>query len=542
MRITLAAPLVASLVLSVVPTIGWAAEVTPGDGTLLVHHRTGKVENTTKRPDQKEFDLDSTNPHTILLFPDEKVRVFVVDPNPFLFAYKLDSVTQTPNADFEAAGKLADALGGIPDSLGTLAGASKPGGTFSIATASPQLRAAFAPMLDKARRPDASEIKDLRIRVQALLTLATDPSEKSELNRIDLKLSQMNDWLQDKTKTVSDAELQAWRADIEDSLNIIAAKQAVGVALAKLDHDSWVKFSKSIKDLRDKTAAIPTLIGRTTGSLKQVEDLRAEVEGWNFADIEKTVNDGYEKLDQVENEIQQALSKAPVFKFESIDSRLVALNAARGQKYQVDKAIGLVNEFIKTLNQVDKPLQIGESISYDHTKDTTFKFSVTPIAERAKLAAATGRTTGTFALVFKARSLAGLRFGAAAVYSFVKKPAFKTVAADGKFKIVEDDSEYSAQKVAAMLTIVPRSWSDPTFGGAIELGVNPGKDEVAFFLGGALRIQERIHFGAGFTYQQVPVLKGQKPGDLLDKAEDIKVGREFKGGAYLSLGISVKIN
>ncbi|HEX3552872.1 MAG TPA: hypothetical protein VIA62_06555 [Thermoanaerobaculia bacterium] len=541
MRITLAAPLVASLLFSV-PTTGWAGEVTPGDGTLLVHHRTGKVENATKRPDQKEFDLDSTAPHTVLLFPDEKVRVFVGDPNPFLFAYKLDSATQTPNADFEAAGKLADALGGIPDALGTLAGASKPGGTFSMAMAAPQLRAAFAPMLDEKGRPDASEIQDLRKRVQTLLTLATDPSEKTELSQIDLQLTKMNDRLQDKNKAVSDSELQAWRADIQDSLNIIAAKQAVGVALGKLDQNFWNKFVDSIKSLREKTAAIPQLIGRATGSPKQVEDLKAEVEGWNFADIEKTINDGYEKLDQAESEIQQALRKAPAFKFASIDSRLVALDAARGQKYQVDKAIGLVNEFIKTLNQVDKPLQIGDPVSYDHTKDTTFKFSITPSTERAKQVAATGRKTGTFTLVFKARSLAGLKFGAAAVYSFVKKPSFKTVAADGKFKIVEDDSEYSAQKVAAMLTIVPRSWSDPTFGGAIELGVNPGKDEVGLFLGGALRIQERIHFGAGFTYQQVPALKGQKPGDLLDKAEDLKVGREFKGGAYISLGISVKIN
>ena len=107
-------------------------------------------------------------------------------------------------------------------------------------------------------------------------------------------------------------------------------------------------------------------------------------------------------------------------------------------------------------------------------------------------------------------------------------------------KIVEKTSDYTAYNVAAMLTMTPLAWAEPTFGGHVQLGVTPKKDEIALYLGAGIDLQQMISIGIGVVAQQVQVLgPGLSVGQAVDSADALKTDRRFRLGPYLHLTLRV---
>jgi hypothetical protein len=150
------------------------------------------------------------------------------------------------------------------------------------------------------------------------------------------------------------------------------------------------------------------------------------------------------------------------------------------------------------------------------------------------------RKVGDIAIPLQAYSPVNLSFGPAVVYSFVKAPVFSAAKqADGTLKIAEK-RENRAQNISAMLTITPRPWSDETFGGAFQLGVNPVKNQIGLFTGLELRISRLIRLGGGYAFQQVPKLDGAlSVGGTIASEDALKTSTHFKSGAYVSMTLSL---
>jgi hypothetical protein len=92
-----------------------------------------------------------------------------------------------------------------------------------------------------------------------------------------------------------------------------------------------------------------------------------------------------------------------------------------------------------------------------------------------------------------------------------------------------------------MLTIVPRAWSDPTFGGGFQVAVTPENDKLGFYIGAVLRLFDLVSLGGGVAYQQTQRLApGLSVGQDLDTADALKTNTVFKAGPYISLSVKLR--
>jgi len=128
--------------------------------------------------------------------------------------------------------------------------------------------------------------------------------------------------------------------------------------------------------------------------------------------------------------------------------------------------------------------------------------------------------------------------GVGLVYSFVRRKDISAEPDGQKFRVTQKDgADYNGQGLAAMLTITPTRWQDADFTPSFEFGVNPKKD-LGLYLGAGFQIGDHFTFGAGVAFEQVDTLSGgQKPGDLLDHASDLKTDKTFRSGLYVHLTI-----
>lgn len=147
---------------------------------------------------------------------------------------------------------------------------------------------------------------------------------------------------------------------------------------------------------------------------------------------------------------------------------------------------------------------------------------------------------GKVAIVVEAYRPVYVRPGVAFVLGLLKNPTYSTAKSGDQFKIVESNTSLTRYNIAAMLNIIPRRWSEPTFGGFFQIGISPKSDETGFYFGTGIQVEKIFTFGGGLMLQQVRRLGGGlTPESLLAKPEDLKVDHPFKRAFYLHATVAL---
>jgi hypothetical protein len=127
------------------------------------------------------------------------------------------------------------------------------------------------------------------------------------------------------------------------------------------------------------------------------------------------------------------------------------------------------------------------------------------------------------------------------VLLFAKNPTYRAEKVGDAFVIKADDPSIEGYNLAAMLTIRPKSWSEPTFGGQFQFGVSPTKDKLAFYGGAGFTVQSVFTVGAGVAWQQVNRLAGSlEEGQTIATADVLKTTTKFVPGLYIHFTVNAK--
>ncbi len=182
-----------------------------------------------------------------------------------------------------------------------------------------------------------------------------------------------------------------------------------------------------------------------------------------------------------------------------------------------------------SLDEQTIAVKIGRSAKYD-------AFLTDPVKKVQQSKA------GDYAFVLTPYTPAIIGLAPAFVILFVSNPTFKAVKSGDQYVIqAEDKGQPGGFNVAAMLTITPKSWSEPTFGGQFQVGVSPTKDKVGFYFGVGMHVQERFTFGAGVALQQVTRLTaGLSENQTIASADLLKTELPFKPGLYVHITANLK--
>lgn len=401
----------------------------------------------------------------------QSVPIFIADPNPVFYKYSKGKTTTVPNPNWAAALAFAKA---IPAAQGVL------------------------------------EIGDI-------------PGAQQKKTRLEAAIDQLKGYAKQMPQTASDT-LEAG--------TLVTAKHAVdkwdldGIAATLNDSAALTEIAQVSSSGTTNQGLIPETInnGLNEGTTKKDGETQKKKEPTptteqllkRIDDLEKAVTDAAANAVKLQREQQKRL-----------DDGKKTLDEAK-------KTLQTLRDFKKAVLAVDVEIELeGESISPQ--TNATLHIMIEPVPPVPDTQAP-ARKTGDVKIPTCPYSPVDLGFGAGMVYSFVKAPSFTAEKQDdGKFKIVEKEGKNRAQNVSAMLTITPRAWRNPLFGGAFQLGISPVKDQVGIFGGVQLRIAKYATIGAGYGYQQVPRLDGQTAGDILEKQDALKTSNHYKGGAYVSL-------
>jgi len=317
-----------------------------------------------------------------------------------------------------------------------------------------------------------------------------------------------------------------------------AAREARGLPRAAAQVDPIEKaladFKKAVADLLAIVDSIPNVARQTAGGATEIQSAKQTAANWKLTEIESQLTKTFEELHaRNQKHIAGTARLAPA------DAELIL--AALAEESRLLKMLGVAKAFATAVGDVGKRITL-EPVKYDLTKNETVNLTITPVADFAAIAKASGRYIGDVAIPTQPYYPARFSFGPALLYSFVKSSDFTTEALpDGKFKIVEKGSDYRGTNVSAVFTITPRSWDQPTFGGGFQIGVSPVKNQIGFFAGGRLKIaNDLLGIGFGYGYQQVPKLaKGLDVNVPIAKPADLKTDPDFRGGFYVSFDVKV---
>jgi hypothetical protein len=180
-----------------------------------------------------------------------------------------------------------------------------------------------------------------------------------------------------------------------------------------------------------------------------------------------------------------------------------------------------------SINDQTVILKIGKSSKYD-----AFLTTATKAKQQSQ--------SGEFAFTLTPYTPATIGVAPAFVVRFIRDPTFKAAKTGDHYVIQSDDSQTSGYNVAAMLTITPKGWSEPTFGGQFQVGVSPTKDKFGFYFGAGIHVQETFTFGGGLAWQQVNRLaNGLTVGQAIANSDDLKIDTEYRPGFYFHITVNL---
>lgn len=300
-----------------------------------------------------------------------------------------------------------------------------------------------------------------------------------------------------------------------------------------------MELSKSILNIYKYSKRINELIVKTELSDNAVEEIKKEVADW---ELEQNFKGQFDKIGKTQLELL-SLSSEPKWS-EALNNEpfFYAASLAKDHETDVLKALEALKEFRKNVQKLKVELELGE-ISYEPSKLSKVEIEISHIDAQKAKAIGSSRQTGKYTFVFEPYNPVKLSLGGALVYSFVKRNKYKTIKDGEKFKIAQEEAggEAIGQNIAAMLNIAPQSWNTPNFGLSFQFGLNPKKDETAFFLGAGMKLQQLVTFGGGFTFQQVPKLStGLQVGALIDSPDALKTTPKYESGFYLHITVNSK--
>jgi hypothetical protein len=208
----------------------------------------------------------------------------------------------------------------------------------------------------------------------------------------------------------------------------------------------------------------------------------------------------------------------------------------KSQEDRVRTLIAGARSFASTAAKINEPIELG-TIDFVAAENALATVEI-GAAANAKGSDVAERKTGTFKFGVEPYSPAHIKFGMAAVYSFVEAPEYTAVKQEnGRFLITRTDNGNAVNGLtgAGMLSVTPRSWSNPVVGGSFQLGVSPVTDKIGLFAGATLRVLDRFSFGGGIAFQQTKRLAGRlEEGGDLATADELKIINKFTPGAYVS--------
>ena len=134
-----------------------------------------------------------------------------------------------------------------------------------------------------------------------------------------------------------------------------------------------------------------------------------------------------------------------------------------------------------------------------------------------------------------------LDVSAALTHTQLSSPVFGVQSVDNKNVIVVKDEKGRSGKVGLFVSMPVFIYAAPTANWSRNIAVDVGTnvaDEPALFLGLSWRPMRLIRLGAGGTMQQVKGLDGQKLGDVVTSATDIRQKNTRESSWYVSFSLS----
>jgi hypothetical protein len=446
---------------------------------LVYRHRTGTVESQSLGG--KVIDTTEANSGKALeVRGAQTVGVWIADPNPVLFTYTWNEITFEVNADYAAAEKAAKAFQPV---IGLL-GKEEAGG----------LGADRETVTD----PFAEAVEKLKSYVNAMpgiaaQTCGTDDDVKNAKNTVG-----------------------GWKlSDIQS---------VIEVGYAKVRKGDFTAFTTSgSKGSTDVATDVEVTSAFDRGNKAQTaaEKKKAEEEKKKATEAQK-----------------QAAAAAAAAKADETNKRVVVFLA---QENEITKMLTAAGKFKEAVTKVNVPYKLGE-VAIDIKRNPTAHITVGTVKEFDTVARNCTPKIGDVSFPMRPYYPAHFSVGPTLVYSFVKAPKFTTKLRkdDGKYDIIRDDADYRGTNVSAMLSITPRSWSEPTLGGSFQIGLSPVKDQIGFFGGGQIRIADLIALGLGYAYQQVPKLnEGLNTSTPIVSPNELKTTPQFRGGFYLAINLTL---
>lgn len=330
---------------------------------------------------------------------------------------------------------------------------------------------------------------------------------------------------------------------LEDALRepAVRSRLEVELALELAGIDDSPVFLAEVEKRLSALQACLTAMGReiqklSSGGRPSPGDFCTDSQPEN---LEANLTKDFEKIDAGQAQLlkmamrdEQGIANQPFF---------VASTLLQFQRQKVLEGARKVGTFKRQLTEMQRALRLG-TVAYLPREDQVWALRIERVDENAP-GTTVSQIAGDFKLRFVPYSPVRLGLGAAAIYSFVSDAKYTTQPVDGGFRIVEspDQKQYQEGGIAAVLTITPRGWTDPTFGGFFEVGVQP-TDDLGLIAGAGIRLFDIASFGAGIAFQQVDVLSpGLSLGDTIAAESDLKTAKRFKAGVYLHITLSIDV-
>lgn len=225
------------------------------------------------------------------------------------------------------------------------------------------------------------------------------------------------------------------------------------------------------------------------------------------------------------------------------------ITLALAMQSRVEATVALLRAFEADIAAVDTPKKLPpgkDKTNYEYSlneqKVVVIVKGATKYDEFLSTAAKKRREDGVgrYEITLTPYTPALISVAPAFVILFGDNPTYKATKKGDAYEIEESNPDGVGYNLGAMLTITPRSWSEPTFGGQFQVGVSPTKNKIGFYAGAGIQVQQVFTIGAGVSWQQVTKLLSGNPGDTIASPDLLKTGTKYKPGFYIHITTNLK--